>query len=273
MIHAIGDIQGCDTALGRLLDKIGFQRDRDRLWLTGDLVNRGPGSVEVLRRVKNLGESAVTVLGNHDLHLLAVAAGTVAPGRTDTLDDVLAAPDREDLIDWLRRRPLLHHDRNVGACMVHAGLAPSWSIDEAARLAAEVEARLREPGWKAFLAEMYGDEPAAWNPKLVGSSRLRAIVNYLTRMRFCAPDGKLHFDYKGPPGTQPAPLIPWYAAPGRKSVNERIICGHWSALGARQRDNVFALDSGCVWGGHLTALRIDGSPAWTSVECNNATTL
>lgn len=265
--YAIGDVQGCYDALGRLLDHIRFDDGTDRLWFTGDLVNRGPQSLETLRFVRSLGDAAVTVLGNHDLHLLAIAAGCQSARPSDTLDDILAAPDRHDLLDWLRRRPLAHYDAACGYLMVHAGLAPQWTRSEALTLAAEVGARLAAPDWTDFLSGMYGNEPARWDPGLVGIDRLRVIVNFLTRLRFCTPDGTMDFDHKGPPGTQPAPLLPWFAVPERKSIDDRIICGHWSALGAINSHNVSALDSGCVWGGALTALRLDGEGGWFKMDC------
>ncbi|HET6725743.1 MAG TPA: symmetrical bis(5'-nucleosyl)-tetraphosphatase [Gammaproteobacteria bacterium] len=267
--YAIGDIQGCHDALLRLLDRIEFDPASDRLWFTGDLVNRGPRSLETLRFVAELGDAAVTVLGNHDLHLLAVAAGAQQPRDSDTLNDILGAPDFDALIDWLRHLPLAHHDPRLGYTLVHAGLAPQWSVTDALSLAAEVEAQLAGPEWTGFMAEMYGNEPARWDDRLTGADRLRVIVNYLTRMRFCAPDGTLDFAHKGPPGSQPVSLLPWFDAPDRKSVNDRIVCGHWSALGAIESHNVISIDSGCVWGGDLTALKLDasGDSDWYSVNC------
>lgn len=269
-VYAVGDVQGCYDTLARLLEHIRFDPQTDRLWLTGDLVNRGPQSLETLRFVMSLDDAAVTVLGNHDLHLLAVAAGCQTKRANDTLDDVLAAPDRRELLDWLRHRPLAHYDAACGYLMVHAGLAPQWTRYDTLVLAAEVEARLAAADWTDFLDRMYGNEPARWDPKLSGIDRLRAIVNFLTRLRFCTPDGTMDFAHKGPPGSQPAPLMPWFAVPDRKSIDERIICGHWSALGAVSTHNVFALDSGCVWGGALTALRLDGDGGWFNVTCEKA---
>ncbi|HET6655783.1 MAG TPA: symmetrical bis(5'-nucleosyl)-tetraphosphatase [Gammaproteobacteria bacterium] len=269
-VYAIGDIQGCYDALGRLLDRIRFDPQADRLWFTGDMVNRGPRSLETLRFVKSLGGAAVTVLGNHDLHLLAVAAGCQRARPSDTLDAILAAPDRDELLNWLRRRPLAHYDAAYGYLMVHAGLAPQWTPNDALALAAEVEARLAAPDWTAFLIGMYGNAPARWDPELTGIDRLRAIVNYLTRLRFCTPDGTMDFDHKGPPGTQPAPLVPWFAVPARNSAGDRIVCGHWSAVGAGRSHNVYLLDSGCAWGGALTALQLDGEERWFKVECDSS---
>ncbi len=274
-VYAVGDLQGCLDPLRRLLDRLGFDPARDRLWLTGDLVNRGPSSLETLRFVRGLGEAAVCVLGNHDLHLLAVAAGA-APGRPeDTLDAVLEAPDREALLAWLRARALLHHDAALGWTLVHAGLPPQWDLAEAAERAREAEAALRGPGWRALLAAMYGDEPARWDPALAGHARLRFIVNALTRLRYCTADGALALRHKGPPGSQPEGCLPWYAVPGRRSAGTRIVFGHWSTLGALAggtgRDDVVCLDGGCVWGGRLLALRLDAEDARPlSVGCTRA---
>lgn len=266
-VYAIGDLQGCRDALARLLDRIDFDATSDRLWFTGDLVNRGPQSLESLRFVKQLGEAAVAVLGNHDLHLLAVAAGHQELGPSDTLDTILSAPDRTELIDWLRRQPLVHHDARLGYTMVHAGLAPQWTVEDALGLAGEVEARLAAPDWTDFVARMYGNRPARWTSDLANTDRLRVIVNYLTRLRFCMPDGTMDFDHKGPPGSQPAPLAPWFETPDRRSAGQRIVFGHWSALGAGANQSLFSLDSGCVWGGCLTALRLDGDGGRFSVNC------
>jgi bis(5'-nucleosyl)-tetraphosphatase (symmetrical) len=260
--YAIGDIQGCHRELLDLLDAIGFDAGRDRLWFTGDLVNRGPESLEVLRFVRGLDDRALVVLGNHDLHLLAAAA---QPGRLrpkDTLDGVLAAPDRDGLLEWLRRRPLFHGDAELGFVMVHAGLPPQWSTGEAAERAAEVEAALRGEAAAGFYAAMYGDGPSRWAPDLAGPERLRFITNCLTRLRYLSPQGDLSLDAKGPPGTQPSPLIPWYAVPGRRSAGDEILFGHWSTvhLGTETdfgRWRVHPLDTGCVWGGRLTALRLE----------------
>lgn len=253
--YAIGDIQGCQGALMRLLDELRFDPASDRLWLVGDLVNRGPDSLQVLRFVRDLGDRAVAVLGNHDLHLLAVAAGVAEAGRSDTLTDILAAPDREELLDWLRRRPLLH--REGRHLMVHAGLLPQWDADTAQGLAAEVEAALRGPDYVAFLARMYGNAPRAWADDLHGYKRLRVIVNALTRLRVCDVRGEMDFKFKGVLEDIPAGLMPWYAVPGRASTDATVIFGHWSALGLRQHAGAVALDTGCLWGGALTAYRLE----------------
>ncbi len=261
-VYAVGDIQGCQQELETLLAGIGFDRARDHLWLTGDLVNRGPQSLEALRFVKALGAGAITVLGNHDLHLLAVAGGHVQRRHyKDTIDAVLTAPDREELLHWLRHRPLLHHDPNLGFTMVHAGLPPQWDLAQARRRAAEVEAVLRGADHPEFFAHMYGNAPHTWRAELTGWSRLRFITNCFTRMRYCSPEGVLELTDKGPPGTQKPGYLPWFQAPGRASAGERIVFGHWSTLqmhSAVSSDHgVFPLDNGCIWGGRLTALRLD----------------
>ncbi len=260
--YAIGDLQGCLEELLELLKRIRYNIRRDRLWFVGDLVNRGPASLEVLRFVSGLGDSAITVLGNHDLHLLAVAAGQTRPRRKDTLDDILRAPDRDLLLKWLRRRPLMHRDRKLGFVMVHAGLPPQWSLTEAARCAKEVEAMLVSRRMPALLGAMYGNEPEIWDKKLRGHDRLRFIINSFTRLRYCDDDGRAAWEEKGAPGSQRAPFKPWYAVPLRKSRSTNILFGHWSTvhLGARQNfaaANVIPLDRGCVWGGALVALRLE----------------
>lgn len=253
--YAIGDIQGCFQALQLLLKKIDFSPARDRLWLVGDLVNRGPDSLAVLRWAKNLGDAAITVLGNHDLHLLAVAYGFVKPHGKDTLDQVLAAPDRDELFDWLRRQRLFHTEDDYA--LVHAGLLPQWSVKKAAALAHEVEQELRGKRYLDFFARMYGNEPKAWSDDLHGMPRLRMITNAMTRLRFCTPAGEMEFDHKGPPEISPAGHLPWYEVPGRKSRDATVVFGHWSALGLAVRSNLLALDTGCLWGGKLTAVRLE----------------
>lgn len=265
-VYAIGDVQGCFDELMALLRAIDFAPARDRLWFTGDLVNRGPKSLEVLRYVRSLGERAVTVLGNHDLHLLAVAHSTAPPRRKDTFADVLAAPDRADLLAWLQRQPLLHHDGDLNYTMVHAGLAPDWDIATARACAVEVEQVLRGERAGEFFAHMYGDQPLQWRADLRGWPRLRFITNCLTRLRYCYHDGRLALDYKGAPGGQPAGQLPWFELPQRRSAAARVIFGHWSTLGASAGHNVYGLDTGCVWGGRLTALRLDDA-RWFSVAC------
>jgi bis(5'-nucleosyl)-tetraphosphatase (symmetrical) len=268
-IFAIGDVQGCYDDLRRLLDRLAFNPAEDRLWLTGDLVNRGPKSLETLRFAKGLGERAVCVLGNHDLHLLALAAGHARMRPNDTLDAILAAQDRDDLLTWLRTRPLLHHDAALGYTLVHAGLPPQWDLATAQNCARELEAVLRGPEAGEFFAHMYGDQPDRWSTGLTGMDRLRYIVNCFTRLRYVGPEGQLDLKQKGKPGSQPAGLIPWFAAPRRASAKLHILFGHWSTLGEVRDQNVYALDTGCVWGGKLSALRLDGddSGAWYSVDC------
>ena len=253
--YAIGDVQGCVGALRQLLSAFDFDRARDRLWFVGDLVNRGPDSLATLRLVKELGDAAVTVLGNHDFHLLALAAGHAKKHRGDTLDAVLDAPDRGELLTWLRQRPLLHVHGQWA--MVHAGLLPQWTISEAQRLAHEVEAALRGDGWREFLAKLYGDTPDSWSEKLRGPDRLRVIVNAMARMRFCTAEGTIEFRTKGETANAPPGFLPWFDSPGRKSSGHTVICGHWSALGLMLRPDVIALDSGCVWGGSLSAVRLE----------------
>jgi bis(5'-nucleosyl)-tetraphosphatase (symmetrical) len=253
--YAIGDLQGCYEPLQRLLDHIRFDPGRDRLWLVGDIVNRGPDSLATLRYVQSLGESALTLLGNHDLHLLTVAEGFAKLKRDDTLDDILAAPDREALLEWLRQRPLMHYE--AGYAMVHAGLLPSWSVTRALELAAEVEAALRASSYRSFLARMYGNRPDRWDEGLTGHDRLRVIVNAMTRMRVCTADGAMEFVHKGKPGGLPKGYMPWFAVPNRRSLDTPVIFGHWSALGLVLEPNVAGLDTGCLWGRQLTALRLD----------------
>jgi len=266
--YAIGDLQGCYAELRTLLDRLRFDPARDDLWFVGDLVNRGPSSLDCLRFVKRLGARAKLVLGNHDLHLLALAYGAARkPRRGDTLDAVLAAPDRGELLDWLRRRPLLHHDPLLGYTMVHAGLPPQWDLATATLCAREVEQVLAGPDHREFLAAMYGDEPDRWSEGLTGLARLRFTVNALTRMRFCTSDGRLELRAKGAPRSAGTELQPWFAVRSRRSVNLNLIFGHWSTLGEADGFGVFPLDTGCVWGGRLSALRLDGEGGWTRVPC------
>lgn len=257
-IYAIGDIQGCAVAFEELLDDIGFDPAEDTLWLTGDLVNRGPRSLDTLRMVRKFGISAVSILGNHDLHLLAVASGAKAVRSNDTLKPILRAPDSDELIDWLRNLPLVHADRSLRTMMVHAGIYPGWGAKKLQALAREVETVLRGDDSGSFFREMYGRQPGIWHDNLTGFERIRFIVNALTRMRFITPGGRLDFDQKGPPGSQPGKLIPWYLHPELRCKKWRIVFGHWSALGFMRSGRVIGLDSGCVWGGALTAVRLDG---------------
>jgi bis(5'-nucleosyl)-tetraphosphatase (symmetrical) len=256
--YAVGDVQGCRDELETLLERLRFDPARDRLWFVGDLVNRGPRSLDVLRLVHELGDAAVVVLGNHDLHLLAIARGAAQLRPADrTLLPILEAPDREPLLDWLQSRPLLHHDAALGVTMVHAGLPPQWDIPVARRCASEVEAALRGDHSGRLFAAMYGNDPDLWDEDLAGPDRLRFITNALTHLRVCDKAGRLLLKHKGPPARMPASAIPWFQVPGRRSAGARIVCGHWSALGYHDADGVLALDTGCVWGGTLTARRLD----------------
>jgi len=257
-LYAIGDVQGCYRPLMALLSEIDFDRHNDRLWFTGDLVNRGPESLAVLRWVAELGERGVVVLGNHDLHLLAVAAG--APlGQRDTFTDVLEARDRDELLAWLRHRSLFHDDPDVGFALVHAGLVPQWSVPMARSYAAEAESALRGDRHAELYRHLYGNEPNQWREDLAGWDRLRFIVNVLTRLRYCTRDGHLDFEHKGAPGTQPPELAPWFAWRAADKTG-RIIFGHWSALGYVETEAAIGLDTGCVWGDTLTAIRLTGGP-------------
>ena len=249
--YAIGDVQGCYDELQALLARIGFNRAHDRLWFVGDLVNRGPKSLEVLRFVKELGDRAVVVLGNHDLHLLTQFEGLERKRADDTFNDVLGAPDAQELIDWIRTRPMMHVERNFA--MVHAGLLPKWTIERALSLGQEVEAALRAPNYRDFLANMYGSKPERWDDSLTGWDRLRVIVNAMTRMRFCTAEGAMGFQTKSnitPPG-----YLPWYQT--RTGAEPAIVFGHWSAQGLKLSERIAALDTGCVWGGSLSALRLE----------------
>jgi len=266
--YAIGDIQGCYDELQSLLEKLQFDPSSDRLWLTGDLVNRGPKSLEVLRLVKGLGDRAVTVLGNHDLHLLALWQHHHRHFKSnDTLSNIFIAPDGEELLHWLRHQPMMHYEAELGFALVHAGLPPQWDLQQALACAAEVEAVLRSDKFHEFLGHMYGNKPAHWSETLSGWDRLRFIVNCFTRLRFCTPEGKLDFTHKGHPGEQQPPdHLPWFSLPQRKSRDTPIIFGHWSTLGLYQADNVHAIDTGCLWGGTLTALQL-GNGSLTTLPC------
>jgi bis(5'-nucleosyl)-tetraphosphatase (symmetrical) len=267
--HAIGDIQGCCDELRSLLRRIGFSADRDRLWLVGDLVNRGPQSLEVLRFVRALGDNAIVVLGNHDLHLLAVACGCRGTRRSDTLDEILSAPDRDALLEWLAGRPLAHYE--AGDLLVHAGVVPQWTVETTLGVAREVESALRQDPRHLF-AHMYGDDPDLWTEELEGTDRLRFAINALTRMRLCTREGRINLRLKGKPPAGDSPWLPWFDVHGRRTRGARIIFGHWSALGLIVRDDLIGLDSGCVWGGSLTAVDLDdwqpGRCAPVAVTCN-----
>jgi bis(5'-nucleosyl)-tetraphosphatase (symmetrical) len=253
---AIGDIQGCAAELRALLAAVRFKPDRDQLWLTGDIVNRGPDSLGALRLVYSLRDNATVVLGNHDLHLLAVACAGAAPRRGDTLDDVLAARDRRRLLAWLLELPLAVHDAARGDLLVHAGLVPQWSVADTLALAGEVQEALRTDP-QGFFAGMYGNRPDTWSAALEGMERLRFVVNVLTRSRLCTAGGRINLRDKGPPASARAPWRPWYRHRRRATRDTRVVFGHWSALGFYDGDNVLALDTGCVWGGALTAIDLD----------------
>jgi bis(5'-nucleosyl)-tetraphosphatase (symmetrical) len=266
-VYAIGDIQGCFDELQALLELIRFDRARDRLWFAGDLVNRGPKSLETLRYVRDLGSVAVTVLGNHDLHLLAAAHGSPLNHDDGSLHAILAATDRDELVDWLRHRPLLHHDATLGFTLVHAGLPPQWDLPLAQACATEVETVLQGGDPAGLFAHMYGNKPNHWSPGLTGWERLRFIVNCFTRLRFCSEDGLLNLNSKGPPGSQPPGFKPWFEIEGRASRDLNIIFGHWSTLGEYASPGIYPIDSGCLWGGRLTALRIDTAPERIELPC------
>lgn len=258
-IWAIGDIQGCFDSLQRLLDKCRFDPAQDQLWMVGDLVNRGPQSLETLRFIRSLGASAITVLGNHDLYLLMVAANAVPRrGKDDTLDPIFAAPDVADLLDWLKTQPLAHAQVLDGQryVMVHAGLLPEWTADDALALSAEVSQHLRGPQFAAFLNALWGDSPLGWHKQLNELDRARVIVNAMTRMRFCSKQGVMDLKIKGKPENAPVGHVPWFEVPGRKTAKDTLVVGHWSALGLKMTPNLVALDSGCLWGGHLTAVSL-----------------
>lgn len=256
--YAIGDIQGCYDALQRLLQHCAFDPHHDQLWLAGDLVNRGPQSLQVLRFVQQLGERAKVVLGNHDLHLLALHYSGGKLKKSDTIQDILQAPDREQLLDWLRTQPLVVLDEANNWCMSHAGIPPHWSVQQARQLAQEVEHVLQSDQCSEFFRQMYGNLPDRWQPDLQGMDRLRVIVNYLTRMRFVGPDNELDLLSKEGVGTAPAGFQPWFKVQPRLAAANRLLFGHWAALeGKADSTNVYALDTGCVWGGQLSALRLD----------------
>ena len=269
-VYCVGDVQGCDAPLGRLLAEIDFSPSRDSLFVLGDLVNRGPASAQVLRRLMALGNAVQCVLGNHDLHLLAVAAGASRTKPLDTLDNLLQAPDRPALLDWLRQQRMAIWQH--GVLMVHAGVLPSWSVAQTLALAAEVETVLRGPDLSHFLQQMYGNTPDAWDEALSGDDRLRAVVNALTRLRFCTADGVMEFASKEGAGSAPSGFMPWFDVPGRQTANVTVAFGHWSTLGKLQRQDVWALDTGCVWGGCLSAakLKADGLHEWIQVKCEQA---
>ncbi|MEO5693673.1 MAG: symmetrical bis(5'-nucleosyl)-tetraphosphatase [Usitatibacter sp.] len=253
--YAVGDLQGCFEPLERLLEAAKFDPAKDRVWFVGDLVNRGPDSLRCLRFVKSLGAAAITVLGNHDLHLICIAEGVERRRKRDTMEDVLAAPDRDEIIHWLRQQPLMHVEGNFA--LVHAGLMPEWSVPYARALAKEVETLLSGPDYRQLLARMYGDEPTAWSESLTGMDRLRVIINSMTRLRVLDRGGSMILKFKTDPGDATEGMTPWFDMPARQSADHTIVCGHWSALGVRIRPDLLSLDSGCVWGRSLTGARLE----------------
>lgn len=257
MNYLLGDLQGCCDPLERLLQTIDFSPSRDHLYVLGDLVNRGPDSLGVLRRLRGLGNAVTSLLGNHDLHLLAVAHGVRNPHRSDTLGAILTAPDREDWLDWIRQQRLAVHEQ--GWLMVHAGVVPQWDAAQTVALAREVEAMLADPDLGEFLPSMYGNEPTRWDDSLQGVPRWRCVVNVLTRLRFCAEDGTMEFATKDGSHGAPEGFMPWFEVPGRRTAGTPVAFGHWSTLGLINRDDLLALDTGCVWGGQLSAVRVDGA--------------
>tara|TARA_B100000963_G_scaffold323474_1_gene308331 strand:- start:516 stop:1325 length:810 start_codon:yes stop_codon:yes gene_type:complete len=267
-VYAIGDIHGCYDPLQSLIDSIKFNPSRDKLWIVGDLVNRGPKSLEVLRFVKSLGESAVTVLGNHDLYLLALEANVVKEnGDSYSLKKILDAPDSNEICEWLRNRKLAHYDKSLNIIMVHAGLYPTWSWKKTMKYAGEVESVLRNDH-KKLLKEMYGDYPICWSEKLSGYQRLRFIINCLTRIRVVTNNGQLNFSYKGPPTNLKKGLSPWYSAEKRVSENIRVVFGHWSQLGLKVMPKIICTDTSCAWGGKLTAVRLDSKIPKVTQVCS-----
>ena len=257
-IYAVGDIQGCHDELRALLDAVRFDPEQDKMWFVGDLVNRGPKSLKTLRFIKSMGGAAVCVLGNHDLHLLALAITGSAATSSDDLDKILQADDCDELIDWLRHQPLAHYSKNLNTLMVHAGVIPQWSVKDVIARSAEVEKVLRGKHPEKFLNAMYGKKPNEWSDELTGNDRLRFITNCLTRTRFLDKKNRLDFDEKLGPKTAPDNLTPWFQAKKRKTADSRIVFGHWSTLGLMDKPGLLALDTGCAWGGALTAIRLDG---------------
>ena len=253
--YAIGDLQGCFTAFQRLIDLVRFDPAQDKLWLVGDIVNRGPDSLSLLRYIKQAGDAMIMVLGNHDLHLLMVAAGIAKNHSSDTIQPILNAPDRDELLYWLRQQKLFYTQGQYA--MVHAGLLPCWSIAQAEQLAHEAERVLHQDNYQEFFSQMYGNKPNYWHDEWTGYTRLRVIINAMTRMRICTTAGKMNFAFKGDLQSIPPGFLPWFNVPQRASQEATIICGHWSALGLHITDNLIALDTGCVWGGQLTAIRLE----------------
>ena len=272
--YAIGDIQGCYNELQDLLDHINYDQGNDQLWFCGDLVNRGPASLDTLRFVKSLGPGVITALGNHDLHLLAVAWQVKNKKTRDTLDEILDTPDKEILLDWLRHQRLIYHDHTTGYTLIHAGLPPQWDLHQSIELAQEAESVLRGDSFNEFLDVIYGNHPDHWTDKLKGHDRIRFIINCFSRLRYCTKSGKYDLGFKGPPGTQKKSLYPWFSIKSRKTKSEKIIFGHWSTVRLGnitdfKQYNVYPLDTGCLWGGELTALRLEDEK-WFSVTSKQA---
>ncbi len=265
--YAIGDIQGCYKELRQLLKLINFSSDKDQLWFVGDLVNRGPDSLSVLRFIKDLGENAISVLGNHDLHMLGVLQSIEKPRKKDTFNEIILAKDRDTLIEWICSLPLMHINKKSKHILVHAGIYPAWSVEEAQVYANEVESVLQSNKCIDFLKNMYGSKPERWSPSLAGWDRLRFITNSFTRMRFCTKDLQLDMKYKCPPGSQPNELIPWYLLRNDKLRQYQILMGHWSTLGNVNDPQLVTLDTGCLWGGKLTAYSLESPSCYTSLEC------
>lgn len=268
--YAIGDIQGCYSAFKKLLKKIKFNPNKDKLWVCGDMVNRGPDSLKTLQYLRSLGDSVQCVLGNHDLHLLAVYYTSLEPKKTDTFSEVLNSRDVDDLMTWLRHQPLFHFDINLNCAMVHAGIYPGWNVEDCLSYAKEVENALTGEHFVNFFHSMYGNKPDYWKPSLKSMERLRFITNVFTRMRYIDEDDRLHMKLKGSPLLQEDPSVyPWFEQTQKHIKHNRVVCGHWSTLESKQYGNVFALDSGCLWGGELSALKISSEkPKWIRIDCS-----
>lgn len=268
--YAIGDVQGCYDDLLQLLDKVNFDSQTDQVWFCGDIINRGPKSLDTIRFIKQLGNAAITVLGNHDLHFLAVSYTSNSPSKFDTFSDILNADDKNELVDWLRQQKLFHHDDSLNISMVHAGIPPQWTINDACDYSSEMEEILQSDNPEDFFKNMYGNYPPEWNSSLTGWNRYRFITNVFTRMRFCDQEGKPDYKHKGSIGSQPNHLIPWFLHSKRKTKNDDIIFGHWSTLANVKQGHVYPIDTGCLWGGKLTALRIDTEEkTFISIDCPN----
>ncbi len=265
--YVIGDVQGCYDPLRRLLDKLNIDLTQDQLWFAGDLINRGPKSLETLQFIISLGDNARSVLGNHECHFLATARGYKKPHRSDTFAAILASDNAEELIQWVRSRPFFYTDKKLGYSMLHAGVPPQWSLSDVKQYATELETVFQGDHLDDFLANMYGSEPSLWTPKLIGNERLRFIINCFTRLRYCNLDGRLNLNVKGMPKPQEKNLIPWFQAPNRQTVNEKIIFGHWSTLGLHQENNTTCIDTGCLWGGQLTAIKLGEPEQFISTDC------